>query len=250
MRVDINADMGESFGMYKLGNDPEVMKYITSANIACGYHAGDPTVMRATVALAKENNVAVGAHPGLPDLQGFGRRPMALTPAEVYNEVMYQVGALAAFCKAVDLPLHHIKPHGSLYGMAHKDPQVAEAICQVALDFAPDVYLYIMEKGLIAEMAAAKGLKTVFELYSDLDYDAEGNLVITREHEHHAPETLAARALKMVKENKVAATDGTEITIHGESICVHSDTPGALDNLTAVRGALTGAGCEIGARAL
>lgn len=250
MKVDLNADMGESFGMYKLGHDEEFMQYITSANVACGFHAGDYSVMRHTVDLAKKFNVQVGAHPGLPDLQGFGRREMKLTPEEVYDIVVYQVGALKAFTAAAGLRMHHVKPHGSLYGMAHRMEEVARAICQAVKDIDADMYLYVMKKGLIAPMAESMGLKTAYELYSDLAYDAEGNLVITRAHDAHEPDHVAARVKRMVLNKKVSAMDGTEIDIEGNSVCVHCDTPGAFDIVKAVRGALEDAGCELASPAL
>lgn len=250
MRVDLNADMGESFGMYKLGQDEEFMPYITSANIACGFHAGDYTVMKQTVQFAKEAGVQVGAHPGLPDLQGFGRREMKLTPEEVYDIVMYQTGALKAFTEAAGLRLHHVKPHGSLYGMAHRMDEVARAICQAVKDIDPEIYLYIMKKGVIASIAGEMGVKTVYELYSDLGYDADGNLVITRAHDAHEPDDVASRVRKMVVDNKVTALDGSKIDIEGESVCVHCDTPGAFDIVKAVRDALVGAGCELASPAL
>ena len=250
MRVDLNADMGESFGMYKLGQDEEFMPYITSANIACGFHAGDYTVMKQTVQFAKEAGVQVGAHPGLPDLQGFGRREMKLTPEEVYDIVMYQTGALKAFTEAAGLRLHHVKPHGSLYGMAHRMDEVARAICQAVKDIDPEIYLYIMKKGVIASIAGEMGVKTVYELYSDLGYDADGNLVITRAHDAHEPDDVASRVRKMVVDNKVTALDGSKIDIKGESVCVHCDTPGAFDIVKAVRDALVGAGCELASPAL
>jgi UPF0271 protein len=245
MKVDLNADMGESFGMYKLGNDEAFMKYITSANVACGFHAGDYSVMKHTVQLAKTFKVQVGAHPGLPDLQGFGRREMKLTPEEVYDIVVYQVGALKAFTEAAGLRLHHVKPHGSLYGMAHRMEEVARAICQAVKDIDADMYLYVMKKGVIAPMAQSMRLKTVYELYSDLGYDAEGNLVITRAHDAHEPDHVGARVKRMVVENKVTAMDGTEIDIEGNSVCVHCDTPGAFDIVKAVRAGLEAASCEL-----
>ena len=243
--VDLNADMGESFGMYKLGYDEEFMEFITSANVACGFHAGDPSVMKNTVKLAKKFNVQVGAHPGLPDLQGFGRREMKLTPEEVYDIVVYQVGALKAFAETAGLRLHHVKPHGSLYGMAHRMEDVAEAICKAVKDIDANMFLYIMKKGVIAPMADSMGLKTVYELYSDLGYGAEGNLVITRAHDAHEPDPVAQRVRRMVVDNKVTAMDGTEVTIEGNSVCVHCDTPGAFDIVKAVRAALEQAGCEL-----
>jgi UPF0271 protein len=245
MKIDLNADMGESFGMYTLGHDEEFMEYITSANVACGFHAGDYSVMRHTVELAKKFNVQVGAHPGLPDLQGFGRREMKLTPDEVYDIVVYQVGALKAFAEAAGLRLHHVKPHGSLYGMAHRMEDVARAICRAVNDIDSNMYLYIMKKGVIAPMAESMGLKSVYELYSDLGYDAEGNLVITRAHDAHAPDPVAERVRRMVIDNKVTAMDGTEVSIEGNSVCVHCDTPGAFDIVKAVRAALEKAGCDL-----
>jgi UPF0271 protein len=247
MKIDLNADMGESFGMYQLGADDKFMAYITSANVACGFHAGDPSVMKKTVALAKKHKVQVGAHPGLPDLQGFGRREMKLTPEEVYDIVVYQSGALKAFCEAAGIALHHVKPHGSLYGMAHRMEDMASAICQAVKDMDPNLYLYIMKKGVIAQTAETMGLRTVYELYSDLAYDSQGNLVITRTHDAHDPSAVAARVRAMVVDRKVKATDGTLIAIEGHSVCVHGDTPGALDIVKAVRGALVEAGCELAA---
>ncbi len=245
MKIDLNADMGESFGMYKLGNDESFMKYITSANVACGFHAGDYSVMRQTVQLAKTFNVQVGAHPGLPDLQGFGRREMKLTPEEIYDIILYQVGALKAFTDAAGLRVHHVKPHGSLYGMAHRMEDVAGAICQAVKDIDPEIYLYVMKKGRIGPIAEKMGLRTVYELYSDLGYDAEGNLVITRSHEIHDPDHVARRVKRMVVENKVTALNGAEIDIEGDSVCVHCDTPGALNIVKAVRDRLEKAGCDL-----
>jgi UPF0271 protein len=250
MRVDINADMGESFGMYTLGQDEDFMRYITSANVACGFHAGDYSVMKRTVKFAKAAGVQVGAHPGLPDLQGFGRREMKLSPEEVYDIVMYQAGALKTFVEAAGLRLHHIKPHGSLYGMAHRMEAVARAICQAVKDIDPDIHLYIMKRGVIAPMAEEMGVKTVYELYSDLSYDAEGNLVITRAHDVHSPSDVASRVRRMVVDKKVIAQDGSDLDIEGESVCVHCDTPGAFDIVKAVRDALVAAGCELASPAV
>jgi UPF0271 protein len=237
--------MGESFGMYTLGDDEAFMQYITSANIACGFHAGDYSVMKRTVQLAKQNGVQVGAHPGLPDLQGFGRREMKLSPEEIYDIIIYQVGALKAFVEASGMRLHHVKPHGSLYGMAHRTEAVARAICQAAKDIDSDIYMYIMKKGVIAPIAAELGVKTIYEIYSDLNYDAEGNLVITRAHDAHAPGDVASRVRRMIFDKKVVALDGSDLDIEGESVCVHCDTPGAIDIVKAVRDALVAAGCAL-----
>jgi UPF0271 protein len=250
MRVDLNADMGESFGMYVLGQDEAFMQYITSANVACGFHAGDYSVMKRTVQFAKTAGVQIGAHPGLPDLQGFGRREMKLSPEEVYDIVMYQAGALKTFVEAAGMRLHHVKPHGSLYGMAHRLEAVAKAICQAVMDIDPDIYLYIMKQGVIAPVAEEMGVKTVYELYSDLSYDAAGNLVITRAHDAHAPGEVASRVQRMVLDGKVTAQDGSELDIEGESVCVHCDTPGAFEIVKAVRDTLQAAGCELASPAL
>lgn len=243
--IDLNIDTGESFGMYTLGHDQELMQFVTSANVACGFHAGDYSVMRKTVKLAQDNNVAVGAHPGLPDLQGFGRREMKLSPQEVYDIVVYQVGALKGFLDAAGMRLHHVKPHGSLYGMAHKSEEVADAVCRAVRDIDPSLYLYIMKNGIIAPLAEAMELRTVFEIYSDLSYDPQGNLVITRTHGAHDPSQVAERVRRMVIQNRVTATDGSDIPMEGDSVCVHGDTPGAAAIVKAVRVALTDSGCRL-----
>jgi len=247
MKVDFNADMGESFGMYSLGDDEGFMQYITSANVACAFHAGDPTVMKKTVALAKKYDVQVGAHPGLPDIQGFGRREMNLSMEEIHDDMVYQIGALKAFTEAVGLTLHHVKPHGSLYGMAMRREDVAQAICQAVIDVDKDLYLYIMKKGYAGEVAEGMGLRVVYELYADLDYDGEGNLVITRHHQVHKPGDIADRVVKMLKEGKVVTTEETEIAIEGSSVCLHSDTANASEIVVAVHDALEKAGFSIAA---
>jgi UPF0271 protein len=239
MHIDLNADMGESFGMYVLGDDEEFMKYITSANIACGFHASDPSVMKKTVDFAVTNNVKIGAHPGLPDLQGFGRREMKMSPQEIYDMLIYQVGALNGFCQAAGVSLHHVKPHGSLYGMAHKNTEVAQAICQAVRDLDQKLFLYIMKAGVIAGIAQEMNINTVYEIFSDLNYDPAGNLVITRSHDAHDPEAVSQRVLRMIRENKVLSTDGSEISIEGNSVCVHGDTPKAIDIVKHLRSTLT-----------
>lgn len=246
MKIDLNADMGESFGMYPMGDDDAFMKYISSANVACGFHAGDSSVMRKTVGLARRDGVQVGAHPGLPDLQGFGRREMNLTAEEVYDIVVYQVGALKAFVEVAGMKLHHVKPHGSLYGMAHRREEMAQAVCRAVKDIDPRLYLYIMKKGLIGEVARTMDLRCVFELYADLGYDAQGNLVITRHHEVQTASEVAVRVVRMVKEGQVRTTNGGDIAIEGNSVCVHSDTPGSIEIVRAVRQGLEEAGFQVG----
>lgn len=247
MNIDFNADMGESFGIYLMGNDERFMKYITSANVACGFHAGDPTVMKKTVDLAKQYGVQVGAHPGLPDRQGFGRREMNLTMEEIHDDMIYQIGALKAFVEAAGLKLHHVKPHGSLYGMAMRREEVARAICQAVLDVDRSLYLYIMKKGFAGPVAESMGLRVVYELYADLEYDGEGNLVITRHHKSYTPDEVAKRMTKMLQEKKVVTTENTEIAIEGNSVCMHSDTANAAEIAASVRKALEGSGYSISA---
>ena len=245
MKIDLNADMGESFGMYAMGDDDAFMKYISSANVACGFHAGDSSVMRKTVGLARRDGVQVGAHPGLPDLQGFGRREMNLTVDEVYDIVVYQVGALKAFVEAAGMKLHHVKPHGSLYGLAHRREEIAQAVCRAVQDIDPRLYLYVMKKGLIGEVARTMGLRCVFELYADLGYDAQGNLVITRHHEAQTPRTWPHGWSAWSRKAGCRTIDGGEIAIEGNSVCVHSDTPGSIEIVRAVRQGLEEAGCRI-----
>jgi 5-oxoprolinase (ATP-hydrolysing) subunit A len=245
MQIDINVDMGESFGMYTMGNDAELMPHITTANVACGFHAGDPCVMRKTVTLAIRHGVQVGAHPSLPDLQGFGRREMKMAMSEIRDDLVYQIGALKAFVEAGGRRLHHVKPHGSLYGMMSRSREVCRAVCEAVREIDPNLLLYTMKKGVAGETAGEMGLGVVYEVFGDLDYDPEGNLVITRQHAVLEPEAVATRVLKMVRDHKVTATDGTEIDIEGSSVCLHSDSPGALRLLKTVRGALEAAGCSI-----
>jgi len=234
-QIDINSDMGESFGLYRVGDDTQIMEFITTANVACGFHAGDSSVMRQTVILAKKNGVAVGAHPGFPDLQGFGRREMKLSPQEIKDIITYQVGALKAFVEAAGMKLHHVKPHGSLYGLAVRDETIFRAIAEAIQEIDPALYLYIMKHGVVPKLAESMGLRVVYELYADLDYDGQGNLVISRTHKAADPKATAAKCLRMVKDGKVRTLDGTEIDIQGTSICVHSDTPGAPDTLKELR---------------
>jgi UPF0271 protein len=244
-QIDINSDMGEGFGLYRVGDDAKIMEFITTANVACGFHAGDSSVMRQTVALAKKNGVAVGAHPGFPDLQGFGRREMKLTPQEIKDIITYQAGALKTFCEVAGMPLHHIKPHGSLYGLAVRDETVFRAVAEAILEIDPNLYLYIMRHGVVPKLAESMGIKVVYELYADLDYDGRGNLVISRTHKAAEPKAIAKKCLRMVKDGKVKTLDGTDIDIQGTSICCHSDTPGAADTIKELKRVLTQEGYEI-----
>jgi len=233
----INSDMGESLGLHSFGNDEALMAIIDEANVACGYHAGDPGAMDRTVALAKEHGVKVGAHPGLPDLVGFGRREMKMRPDEVEEIIHYQVGALSSFLKKHDVPLNHIKPHGALYGMLAKDAELTLAALKVAKVWG--VPLMGPQFGDAHHAYGRElGVPIVEELYVDLNYDAEGNLVIVRRPEHTSPEAAAARVTRVMQDGKVAALDGTLFSPRFQSICVHSDTPNAVEVATAVRDAL------------
>lgn len=236
MGLAINCDMGEGFGLYRCGDDAAIMPLITIANVACGFHASDPTVMHKTVRLAKEHGVKVGAHPSLPDLQGFGRREMKMDPKELTDCLIYQVGALKAFLDAEGMALNHIKPHGALYGMAARSEEIAHAICDAAEVFK--VPLLGMAGTKHEEVYKRRGFRFVPEFYVDLDYDGDGRLIITREHVAWDPEVAAKRALRAITEKKVKTVAGNDIPIQAECICVHSDTPGAVAVARAVRDAI------------
>lgn len=244
-QIDINCDMGESFGIYKVGDDARIMEYVSTANVACGFHAGDPSIMRLTVELAKKYGVAVGAHPGFPDLQGFGRREMKLTPQEIKDILMYQVGALKVFVETSGMKLHHVKPHGSLYGMALRDETIMRAIAEAILEVDSTLFFYTMKRGNVLKVVEDRGLKVVYELYSDLDYDAQGKVVMTRTHKVPDPKAVAEKNLRMVKEGKVKSLDGTDVDVSGTSLCVHSDTPGAPEILKETRRVFQEEGIEI-----
>jgi len=236
MAIAINCDMGESFSLYKMGDDKGLMPYISVANVACGFHASDPDHMDATVALAKESGVKVGAHPSLPDLQGFGRREMKMNRGELANCIIYQVGALKAFLDAYGMPLNHIKPHGALYGMAARQEEVAQAVCDAADVFG--VPLLGMINTQHERVYTARGHTFVAEFYADLDYADDGSLIITRSHEAVDPGEAASRCLRAVKEGKVKSVNGVDIDVRAECICVHSDTPNATEVAKAVHEAL------------
>jgi 5-oxoprolinase (ATP-hydrolysing) subunit A len=233
MGLAINCDMGEGFGLYKCGDDAAIMPFITIANVACGFHASDPSVMHKTVRLAKQHAVKVGAHPSLPDLQGFGRREMKMNPAELTDCLIYQVGALKAFLDAEGMPLNHIKPHGALYGMAARSEEVANAICDAADVFK--VALLGMAGTKHEEIYTKRGFKFVPEFYVDLDYDKNGGLIITREHTAWDPDIAAKRTLRAITEKRVKTVEGNDIPMRADCICVHSDTPGAVAVAKAVR---------------
>ena len=236
MAVAMNCDMGESFGLYKMGDDEGMMPLISVANVACGFHGSDPNHMRATVRRAKAHNVKVGAHPSLPDLQGFGRREMKIGREELANIIIYQVGALTGFLAAEGLPLNHIKPHGSLYGMAARMEEIAEAVCDAADVFK--VPLYGMKNTLHETVYTRRGHGFVAEFYADLGYDDDGGLIITREHEAVDPAEAAKRCLRAIEEGKTASVNGVDVEVGADCICVHSDTPNAIEVAQAVREAV------------
>jgi UPF0271 protein len=239
--IDLNADMGESFGLYRYGADEEVIRHISSANVACGFHAGDPTVMRHTVALARQYGVAVGAHFGFPDLLGFGRRRLDVKPAHLKDYVTYQIGALQAFLRIEGVPLHHVKAHGALYMQALEDDLLARAIVEASLGADEDLLIYTI-KGSATEAAAHRcGMRAVAEFFADRDYHADGRVQMfdsTLARTGGPPELIAERVVELLQQGTVRALEGGAVRLVAETICVHSDTPGAGPIVQAVRQAL------------
>lgn len=225
MRVDLNCDFGESFGIYRLGEEKEILQYVTSVNIACGFHAGDPLVMRKTVQMALEQNVAIGAHPGFPDLLGFGRRNIAVTPDEAYAYVVYQVGALSAFVKAEGGTLTHVKPHGALYNMAAKDAVLAEAIAKAVYDVDPALILYGLAGSELILAGKKFGLRTANEVFADRTYQDDGSLTPRSDPRALIVDEQEAvqQVLMMVKEKRVRSLQGVDVPIEAETVCIHGD---------------------------
>lgn len=246
-KIDLNCDLGESYGAYHLGMDEEIIPLISSANVACGFHAGDFNTMASTARLCAENGISIGAHPGFPDLQGFGRRNMNLSPAEVRNLITYQVGALAAFCRSAGVQLRHVKPHGALYNMAAKNPDLAKAICQGIYDFDPSLILLGLSGSEMLEQAKEIGLPYAAEVFADRAYEDDGTLVarskpgamITDEDE------AVNRVIRMILEHRVTSINGKEIEICPDSVCVHGDSPKALLFVRKIRTALEAEGIAI-----
>jgi UPF0271 protein len=232
----INCDMGEAFGLYRMGDDEALMPLISVANVACGFHASDFNHMRKTVRLAKQHHVKVGAHPSFPDLQGFGRRELKMPRDELTNCIIYQVGALKGFLEAEDVALNHIKPHGSLYGMAARSEEVAQAICDAADVFKVPLMGMIGTQHEI--VYTARGHAFIAEYYADLDYNDDGSLIVTREHKAVDPAEAASRCLRAITEGKTRSINGRDVAVRADSICVHSDTPNAVEVARAVRDAL------------
>lgn len=231
LTVDLNCDMGESFGAYTLGNDEAILTYVTSTNIACGYHAGDPAVMRKTVELALQKKVAIGAHPGLPDLAGFGRREMAISAQEAFDMTVYQVGALWGFVNAAGGSLYHVKPHGALYNMAAVNAGLAEAIAEAVYKVYPAAVLYGLAGSELIKAGKKLGLRTANEVFADRTYQQDGTLTSRRlpnamitNHEE-----AVRQVIRMVKEGKVRSQQGTDAAIQADTICIHGDGPHALE---------------------
>jgi UPF0271 protein len=247
MKIDLNCDMGESFGRYSLGNDAGMMPHITSANVACGLHAGDPLVMAATVRLAAQHGVGVGAHPGFPDLQGFGRRNMALSPEEIEAFVLYQVAALAGFARAEGAELSHVKPHGALYNMAAQNGEMARAIARGVAHFGQNLVLVGLSGSRLVEAGRDAGLRVAREAFADRAYNPDGSLRSRRLPGAvlESPEQAAAQAVRLARDGLVTAHGGEEVRVKANTLCIHGDTPTALEIVRAVRGQLAAAGVEV-----
>jgi UPF0271 protein len=244
LRVDINADIGGSYGRWRLGDDEAVIPHVTSVNVCCGYHAGDPHVMRAAVALAVRHGVGIGAHVAFPDLLGYGRRRMQVAPQDLRDYTVYQIGALLGFAQAAGTRLQHVKPHGAMYVMASEDDAYARAVVEAAAEV--DSRLIMVLRGdAVANAARAVGLRFASEGYVDVDYAADGSLVLTGAGRSLTPERVAARAVRMVKDGKVEAVDGSELDIRVMTICVHGDRPNAALTARTIRKRLTASGVDV-----
>ena len=246
-KVDLNSDLGESFGAYTIGMDSEILKYVSSANVACGFHAGDPLVMGKSVELAKAAGTAIGAHPGVPDLVGFGRRNLAASPAEAKADVKYQLGALLAFAKSAGVRLQHVKPHGALYNMAAVDMKLALAICEAVAEVDSSIILLGLANSKMLEAGREVGLKVASEVFADRAYLEDGNLVPRRQEGAviHDKDLAIKRVIGMVTQGKVESITGKEIEIKADSICVHGDNPSALEFVSNIRTELQKNGVEI-----
>jgi UPF0271 protein len=246
--VDLNADLGESFGVYHYGADDELLPLLSSANVACGFHGGDPSVMRRTVALARRHGVAVGAHVGFPDLLGFGRRRLQASPAQVKDYTTYQIGALQGFLRAEGLPLHHVKPHGALYMMTLEDAGLARAVAEATREAGEGLQVYTVRGSALDDAATRLGLAAVAEFFADRGYHADGSVKMfdwNLEEAGGTPEAIAQRVVEVLRCGRVAALRGGEALVAAETVCVHSDTPGSPQIARAIRQALATAGIEV-----
>lgn len=246
-RVDLNCDMGESFGAYRIGADDAVFPFITSANIACGFHGGDPTVMRTTIAKARDRGVAIGAHPGFQDLIGFGRRNIDVTPDEAYDLVVYQVGALLGFAKAAGVELQHVKAHGALYNMAAANAPLAAAIARAVRDVDRQLVLFGLPGSHLISEGESAGLTTAGEAFADRNYMNDGSLVSRRraDAQVHDADEAVARAIRMVCEGKVRSIEGNDVSITADTICLHGDGPHAAEFARRLHSAFVDAGIAV-----
>lgn len=245
--IDLNCDMGESFGIWRLGNDPEVLAHVSSANIACGFHAGDPRTMATTVRAAIERGVAIGAHPGFPDLQGFGRRAMHLAEDELYASVVYQIGAMQAIVRACGATLHHVKPHGMMYNMAVADRAMARTICQAVRDVDPGLVFFGLAGSPMVTIARELGLAAAEEVFADRSYQDDGSLTPRGRPEAMITdgEQSVAQVLRMVDEGVVRSVGGVDVAVRPDTLCIHGDQPGAVTFARRIREALAQAGIEV-----
>lgn len=246
-RIDLNCDLGESFGAYSIGNDAAILPFVTSANIACGFHAGDPSVMRKTVQLALKNGVALGAHPGLPDLQGFGRRKIEISPQEAYDLVVYQIGALLGFIRAEGAWMQHVKPHGALYNMAAKDKNLAEAVANAVYDVNPELILFGLAGSELIWAGKKVGLKTSEEVFADRTYQPDGALTPRSQPDALIVDDAKAvsQVICMVQQKGVKATNGSWVDLKADTVCIHGDGAKALLFAKKIQDALTAAAIEV-----
>ncbi|HEX4986196.1 MAG TPA: 5-oxoprolinase subunit PxpA [Burkholderiales bacterium] len=247
--LDLNCDMGEGLGAWKMGDDEALLEHVTSANIACGFHAGDPGIMRRIVGLALDKGVAVGAHPSLPDLQGFGRRNMSVSAQEAYDMVLYQVGAAAAFVQARGARLSHVKPHGALYNLAAKDEKLAQAIAAAVRDFDPRLVLYGLSGSALVRAGADAGLRTAAEVFADRTYQADGSLTPRSQPDAliDGADAAVAQVRRMVAEGRVRSRQGTDAAVQADTLCIHGDAPGAVEFAKRIRAALAADGVRVAA---
>jgi len=247
LSIDLNCDMGESYGAWRMGDDEVLLAEISSANIACGFHAGDPGTIRRTVRSALERGVAVGAHPSLPDLQGFGRREMRIEPHEAYDLVLYQIGALDAFVRVAGGRLHHVKPHGALYNMAARDAALASAIARAVRDYESSLVLFGLAGSELIRAGRDAGLAVANEVFADRTYQADGSLTPRTRPDAliHDEATAVAQALSMIHTGRVRSVDGKDLTIQADTLCIHGDAPNALRFARAIRAALSQAGVTV-----
>src|SRR5437870_7265314 len=247
MRIDINSDMGESFGAYTIGRDPGLMKSITSANVAAGFHAGDPTVLRDTIRLAKTNGVAVGAHPGFPDLVGFGRRELNVTSGEAEDFVLYQIAAVAGVAAAEGVPMQHVKPHGALFNMAVRNVELSAAIARAVAAFDTSLILFGLPGSEILNAGRAAGLRVAAEVFADRAYEPDASLASRRKPGSviHDAAAVVTRAVRMIADRSVVAIDGSVVTLEADTICVHGDTPGSDVLAARIRAGFEAAGIAV-----